>query len=926
MSYNVHIDNIQTLMNGLATDSQSRLGQLIDVVSGKANIGILDSRAESRLNPRQQVVILAGGCDSSVEERVQEYRPVLLHGLMHFDGVMLSGGTSSGVSGLAGEVAASLSERGRRKFILTGYLPASLPKNANRHTGYDRFVTTDSEMFSQLEPIQMWTDLIASGIEPERVRVLGINGGGITTFELQLALALGAHVAVLVNSGKASQEIIEDPIWGSSPRLIAIPSDAGTVWAFTDTRQLGESEVADSSLEKVAQAIHENYVRCNAHKAPDPSLVSWDQLDRSLRDSNRDQARKAAQLLMTAGYAIAPMQVSSLVWKDFTNEDIEEMAEMEHGRWNVERLTAGWRLGKRNPVAKTSPYLVAWKELPEEIKEYDRQAIRALPDVLKQARMSIRKTGCLLGMRLEILEYAGQRQDGHIYHAKNPHMDHEYYVKEIVTANLQDTEILREGMKNLGILIDCPDIENYLAFAHNSRYYICTEWFQKDLVSLLDETRHLTEDAFWLSVLEPMLGYVRALAFAHKKSVIHGNVSSRYLYLRKNGPRLIENEPQYSGVLAGFGPAARPSMHERLRKIGVGAGAVGYLSPEQAQNGLVGLSPQTDIWGIGACLYRLITGKTLHDTTESNEYEKEEDAALDMVRNKLVSVSSIDLSGLQTISALQVQEIVEKCLQKNPSDRYPDADTLYEAIDNAIVFARGQGNIEGRLWPPYVSSWFTDPANEENASHNWNDQEDKNKRLARTYLLRLLGYQPPDHWFDDVSQYERLHDVLKSLIGGHSLAQSLYPEKMARPPFLGSVILLLGAALGTEHRDLTDDFKWSENLLKKPLLSYKATNRDVRSALSDLFSLFKIVSRHRVWPDRSAVVGVRVQDDFLAIELAFPYRDWQSALTYERRGNLFSAIHRFKERFVESKLTKWVPNIDEAPGNGDHCVLKFSNI
>ncbi len=68
------------------------------------------------------------------------------------------------------------------------------------------------------------------------------------------------------------------------------------------------------------------------------------------------------------------------------------MAAMEHGRWNIERTRAGWKLGPRDPDAKVTPYLVAWEEVPEKIKGYDRDAVNEFPVVLANAGFEIFRT------------------------------------------------------------------------------------------------------------------------------------------------------------------------------------------------------------------------------------------------------------------------------------------------------------------------------------------------------------------------------------------------------------------------------------------------------------------------------------------------------------------------------------------------------
>jgi len=63
---------------------------------------------------------------------------------------------------------------------------------------------------------------------------------------------------------------------------------------------------------------------------------------------------------------------------------------LEHQRWEIERRQDGWRPGPaRDPARKLSPYLVPWENLPEEIKDLDRDAIRALPTFLARAGFAI---------------------------------------------------------------------------------------------------------------------------------------------------------------------------------------------------------------------------------------------------------------------------------------------------------------------------------------------------------------------------------------------------------------------------------------------------------------------------------------------------------------------------------------------------------
>jgi hypothetical protein len=76
----------------------------------------------------------------------------------------------------------------------------------------------------------------------------------------------------------------------------------------------------------------------------------------------------------------------------FTEEEVERLAEMEHGRWNVERLLEGWRYGPKKDVdQKVSPYLLPWSQLSEEVKGWDRNTVRELPKLLAMIEYEVFK-------------------------------------------------------------------------------------------------------------------------------------------------------------------------------------------------------------------------------------------------------------------------------------------------------------------------------------------------------------------------------------------------------------------------------------------------------------------------------------------------------------------------------------------------------
>jgi len=65
------------------------------------------------------------------------------------------------------------------------------------------------------------------------------------------------------------------------------------------------------------------------------------------------------------------------------------MARMEHDRWVAEKFLQGFSFGPRDVHRKTSPYLVPWEDLTEDIKDFDRKAVREISELLAGAGFEI---------------------------------------------------------------------------------------------------------------------------------------------------------------------------------------------------------------------------------------------------------------------------------------------------------------------------------------------------------------------------------------------------------------------------------------------------------------------------------------------------------------------------------------------------------
>ena len=136
-------------------------------------------------------------------------------------------------------------------------------------------------------------------------------------------------------------------------------------------------------LERLARAVHEEYVASRLAEGThvdDPSLASWDQLPETLKASNRSQAEHIETKLQAIGCALVPLHGVEAPDFDFTDDEVETLARLEHDRWMAERLRSGWVFGAARDVrTRRSPYLVPWEELTEKIRDLDRETVYRLP-------------------------------------------------------------------------------------------------------------------------------------------------------------------------------------------------------------------------------------------------------------------------------------------------------------------------------------------------------------------------------------------------------------------------------------------------------------------------------------------------------------------------------------------------------------------
>src|SRR5207247_2883781 len=184
---------------------------------------------------------------------------------------------------------------------------------------------------------------------------------------------------------------------------------------------------------------------------------------------------------------------------------------------------------------------------------------------------------------------------------------------------------------------------------------------------------------------ELLVKIARTVQFAHERGILHRDIKPGNILLDKKG------EPH----LTDFGLARLVESESSVTNTLDVLGTPSYMAPEQAVGNNAAVSSVTDVYGLGAVLYQLLTGHPPFaggTTYETIKLLEDTEPRPPRLLNPKVD---------RDISTLCL-----KCLEKNPKRRYASALALGEDLEQQLrsepikarhtgVFARGRKWVQG---------------------------------------------------------------------------------------------------------------------------------------------------------------------------------------------------------------------------------------
>ncbi len=250
---------------------------------------------------------------------------------------------------------------------------------------------------------------------------------------------------------------------------------------------------------------------------------------------------------------------------------------------------------------------------------------------------------------------------GVVYLAEDTRLHRQVALKALaphIVADPKQKERLRSEAR-IAASLSHPAIATIYALEEfEGDLYIASEYVEGENLRSQIEQGPLAPPA----LLDVALEVAQGLAAAHAEGVIHRDLKPENIMRNKKGQLKILD----------FGVAIAPAAEfrkEPLTEPGTLLGTPSYMAPEQLKGKPVDF--RCDIFTFGVLFYELASGSTpFRGETPISTIAK------------ILESEPAPLSHL-THSPPQLDRIVERCLPKDPEDRYPSTPTLLEDLEQA---------------------------------------------------------------------------------------------------------------------------------------------------------------------------------------------------------------------------------------------------
>jgi WD40 repeat protein len=285
----------------------------------------------------------------------------------------------------------------------------------------------------------------------------------------------------------------------------------------------------------------------------------------------------------------------------------------------------------------------------------------------------------------ELLDRIGRGGMGVVYRARHLRLNRVVALKLVRAGASATPESLLRFLREAELLarLQHPHVvQVYETGQHQGLPYLVLEFVAGGtLAGQLGKPRPAQQAAELVETL------ARAVQSAHQEGIIHRDLKPGNILLMPDGTPKI----------ADFGLAHLEGAD--LTDTGALLGTPSYMAPEQARGERGAIGPATDVYGLGAILYEMLTGRPPFKGETSHQ-----------TLRQVVEREPVAPRRLNPNVGRDLDTICLKCLEKEPRRRYPSAlalaDDLRRYLDGRPILARPASAWErGLKWARRYPGW-----------------------------------------------------------------------------------------------------------------------------------------------------------------------------------------------------------------------------
>ena len=247
-----------------------------------------------------------------------------------------------------------------------------------------------------------------------------------------------------------------------------------------------------------------------------------------------------------------------------------------------------------------------------------------------------------------------------VYKGNHPTLSKPIAIKVLSDFLASDTKFIDRFQKEADLLSSFrhANIVSVLDYGkQDSKYYIVMDYIEGFTVQqMIAETGPLSLDI----ITNILLGAATALAYTHRKSIVHQDIKSSNIMIDNNGHVMVTD----------FGLFRNVSLDNPDQVGAEIVGTLSYCAPEQIDHKMGQINATTDIYSLGVVFYQMATGQLpfADENTSVN------------IAYQHINVLPESPKKIKPDLLLKASSMIMKMLKKKQSERYQNMEEVLKDI------------------------------------------------------------------------------------------------------------------------------------------------------------------------------------------------------------------------------------------------------